>query len=95
MPDQSGMTDRSGAIGWDTYFREKYVSPLLARQQPDQSRRPDDDPVPGEGREAVAGDDADERLDHHQRDDEGDDEADRDVAEVAGAELGPRSCSIA
>ena len=52
-----------------------------AHRQPDQSGRAGDDPVPAEGREAAARDDADEPADHDQSDDERDDEADRDAAE--------------
>ena len=60
-------------------------------EQPDERDGASDDSVPGEGSEAVAADDPDEPADHHDRDHERDEEADRDLLDViADDERGTR-----
>ena len=54
-----------------------------------QEKRAEGDPVPGEGREAVPGDVAQERLDHDDRRDERHQEADGEGRRVGRAESAP------
>src|SRR3546814_14779247 len=54
----------------------------LSHGEPDQRRTADEDAVPGEGREAIAGHDGEERLDYRPGDDEGHKGADCDQSEV-------------
>src|SRR3546814_12816136 len=56
--------------------------PILSRSEPDQRGDPDDDSIPGEGREAIARDDGEKGLDHRPCDDERHQRTDRDQAEV-------------
>src|SRR3546814_12979081 len=54
----------------------------LSEGEPYQCRGPDDDPIPGEGRESIAGDDRKEGLDDDPGDDERDERPDADQPQV-------------
>src|SRR3546814_3264967 len=54
----------------------------LSEGEPYQCRGPDDDPIPGEGRESIAGDDRKEGLDDDPGDDERDERPDADQHQV-------------
>src|SRR3546814_5197103 len=68
-----------------------YLSPIsifsdLSHAEPDQRRNANDDSIPGERRETIARDDGEEGLDHRPGDDERDERADRDQAEIVGGD---------
>src|SRR3546814_9076838 len=58
----------------------------LSKRKPYQGSAADENAIPGEGRESIAGDDREERLDDDPGDDEGNERPDADQAEVAAGD---------
>src|SRR3546814_19249878 len=58
----------------------------LSKRKPYQGSAADENAIPGEGRESIAGDDREERLDDDPGDDEGNESPDADQAEVAAGD---------
>src|SRR3546814_11175395 len=58
----------------------------LSKRKPYQGSAADENAIPGEGRESIAGDDREERLDDDPGDDEGNERTDADQAEVAAGD---------
>src|SRR3546814_1126747 len=76
-PPRSTRTDT--LFPYTTLFRSSHA-------EPDQRRNANDDSIPGERRETIARDDGEEGLDHRPGDDERDERADRDQAEIVGGD---------